>query len=116
LWTIPTWDKGCLTLQPLVEKIKDFSNLIGGKQGFICWAFMLEANKLQTTYMAILSVNLALRICQVEDSLFAVLMKIQTFFERIFFSFQTFISSVFYKFNGFLPCLLELSLFKVCSH
>jgi hypothetical protein len=41
----------------VVQEAKDFNNLIGGEQKFVYWAFTLEANGLQNSYMTTLFGN-----------------------------------------------------------
>jgi hypothetical protein len=69
--------KGHFTLRPLVERTNDSKNLIGGEQKFVCFAFALEVNGLQNTYMVVLFGSLVPKIFPLEESLFAIFMETQ---------------------------------------
>jgi hypothetical protein len=46
---LPLRSKWCFMLLLLVGRINDFTNLIGQKQQFVCWAFTLVGNNQQMT-------------------------------------------------------------------
>jgi hypothetical protein len=73
IWPLRTLGiKGHFTLRPSSERRKDSSNLIGGEQNFVHWAFTLKTTGFQNIYTASLFGSLVLRICLVENSLFAI--------------------------------------------
>jgi hypothetical protein len=89
--------KGRFTIRPLVERTKDSSNLIGGEQKFVCWAFTLEANRQRppNVYMAALFGSFGVKSL---ESLSTILIEIQTLLEQTNFSFQSYTNSIIYIF------------------
>jgi hypothetical protein len=112
--------KGHFTLQLLVERTKDFSNLIGGEQKFVHLAFTLESNKQRTTASKMPTLYYFLevlvpRVCPVEENLSAIFMETQNLPKSTNFFFKLIQSLQFVYFNGLLPCPLKKSMYKVLS-
>ena len=110
---------GHFTLWPSVERTKDSTNLIGGKQSFVHWVFTLKANIHRPPKCLYGSTSWEfwhlLRVCLVNKSLSTILVETQILFRE-----QTFLSKFtqnpqFVYFSRLIFCPLKENLSKVLS-